>query len=358
MKVKYFLLPLFLITFLSCNDYKIVNPKESNTSNVISYEYRGLQLFDDDTLDINLIIDSCGMNHKLPEPRIFKLTVWKVDHYSPIDGKIVGIWAQTSRLQNAVTISKLKNKFGFNYLFMGGDQAQFDLILNSGYSNDKIMVGISPGDYDSRIQQFGTVHAYYIDEPYERGYSIDVMNGIRNAINNYAPGSKLIISGYRRTASLREYVNSSDGILFSSYKHWYEILPGVWVSWPVDPDQRPDWRDMRNRYGEKSFLNWIGAHLDFSEYPDLLACARSLSLPGVWLYQLQEGEDSDDNILGFCHAAFNNGYLKAFVRKYIYEYHFEYLDPDDSGASNQCNKGWYLYQTRDMNDVKEVFPQD
>ena len=358
MKTKYIALPFFLITLFSCSDNRIIDPSTPDTSANLSFNKTSFKIFNGDTIDSNVIIDSSGVIPPVPIPGVLEVKKWGIDHYRAKHGKIVGIWARNSRLQNTRTISRLRTKFGFNYIFFAGDHATFNLIRNSGYSNKNIMIGVSPNDYSARIQQFGAAYAYYNDEPYERGYSIDVMTGMRNAINNYAPGSKLIISGYRRTSGLGDYVSRSDGILFSSYTHWYQIFLGVWVSWPVDRDQRPDWRDMKDRYGDKSFMNWIGAHKDLSEYSDLLSTSRSLSLPGVWLYQLDESEDSDDNILSFCNAAFHNGYMSIIAKKYIYEYHAKKINHNALDSTNPNDEGWYLYKIRIMKDIKEVLPED
>ncbi len=282
------------------------------------------------------------------------VTSWALDHYEAQSGVIVGIWPHNARMQNSTEISKLKNKYGFNYILLASayDLTKFNLILNSGFARNNIMAQILPNNFQQKTYQYGSIYAYYVDEPSENGYS---MAGIRDAINNNAPGSKLIISGYKRTYGLDGYVSTSDGVLFSSYKHWWECLPGVWCSWPVDPDQRPDWTDMKNRYGNKSFMNWVGAHQDLSEYPVLLGHSANLGLPGVWLYQLEEVDNSEDNILSFCYNAWASGYLRRFERKYIYEYRCSYPNPCDCDRS--LPDGWYLYKIWPMSDIREVFYQ-
>ncbi len=254
---------------------------------------------------------------------------------------------------DSIEISKLKNKYGFNYILFANefDLTKFNLVSNI-FSPNKIMAQIFPESFQQKTSQYGSIYAYYVDEPYERGYS---MAGIRDAINTNAPGSELIISGYRRTYGLDAYVLNSDGVLFSSFIHWWECLPGVWCSRLINTDQRSDWTDMKNRYGNKSFMNWVGAHEDFSEYSELLGHSANLGLPGVWLFQLLEVENSEDNILSFCYNAWANGYMRRFERKYIYEYRCYYPNPCDCDRS--LPDGWYLYQIWPMSDVREVFYQ-
>jgi hypothetical protein len=228
--------------------------------------------------------------------------------------------------------------------------AKFNLILNSGYLRNNIMALIKPANYEQRISELGSIYAYYVDEPCEDDLSIV---GMRDAINNYANGSKFIISGYKRTSELGSYVSQADGIMFSAYDHWWECLPYIWCDRPINTDQRSDWTDMRYRYGSKSFMNWIGAHRDLQDYDLLLGHSVNLGLPGVWLYQYQDVDNSEENILAFCYNGWVSGYLRRFDRKYIYEYRCLYPDPCDCDRS--VPDGWYLYKIWPMSDVKEVF---
>lgn len=257
-------------------------------------------------------------------------------------------------MQNSYEISKLKNKYGFNYILFASnyDLNKFNVVLNSGYSKDKIMVQILPENYQNKMAQFGSVYAYYLDESYERNLS---MAGMREAINSNAPGSKLIISGYRRTEGQVYYASFSDGILFSAYNHWWSCGLGAWCSWPVDPDQRPDWTDMKNIYGNKSFMNWVGTHKDLSEYPQLLGHSSNLGLPGIWLYQLQEVDNSEDNILNFCYNAWANGYLHKF--EHLYRYYWHCNEPGDPCYCQSHPEAWELVRIDDMHQEREVFYQ-
>jgi hypothetical protein len=129
--------------------------------------------------------------------------------------------------------------------------------------------------------------------------------------------SEIVLSGYKRNDQLKDYVNSiGDHVMFSSYKHWWEFL-GLWISWPEDPDQRPDWADMENLFGPKFSFSWVGAHKDLKEYDDLLGKAKNLGLQGVFLYQLEpvEEEVGDDNLETFSDAAVKHGFQKVFFQE-------------------------------------------
>jgi hypothetical protein len=276
---------------------------------------------------------------------------WITDGFEAEENTIVGIWSKDLRLKSAEELIKLKNQYGFNYIYVNIhiDSATVNLLLNSGYSRDRMMVQIIPENYQEKIKEFGTVFAYYIDEPNERGFSI---SGVKEFIDMHAPGSLYIISGYRRTSGLNSFVKESDGVMFSSYKHWWNCFPGVWCPWPENTDQREDWTDMLERYGEKSFMNWVGAHRDVEDYPELLLHAADLKLPGVWLYQYQDELNSDENLLKFSEAAWAAGYLKKYMRKFIYEYRCTH--PGGSECSDNSTAGYALYMVHPTDEIRIV----
>jgi len=110
--------------------------------------------------------------------------------------------------------------------------------------------------------------------------------------------------------------------MFSSYKHWWLTVLGIWFSWPENPDQRSSWIDMKNRFGSKFSFTWIGAHRDFididdHEYNDLLAKAKELQLSGIYLYQLEpmESEVSDANLESFANAASIHGFSNKLYQQ-------------------------------------------
>jgi hypothetical protein len=131
-------------------------------------------------------------------------------------------------------------------------------------------------------------------------------------LKTYYVNALFIISGYKRNSNLINYTNLlADKVLFSSYIHWRNIL-GIWISWPVDPDQRSDWTEMKDLFGNKFSLTWTSAYNDLSEYNQLLGHAKNLGLTGIWLYQYNEGVEADDNnINSFCLAAVSGGFLNA-----------------------------------------------
>jgi hypothetical protein len=178
--------------------------------------------------------------------------------------------------------------------------------------------------YITDVESVPEMKNYYIDEPADEGDNLQLWTSAVDWIKNKYGSSQIVLSGYKRNDFLSDYVNTiGDKVMFSSYKHWWELL-GLWVSWPEEKDQRPDWADMRNRFGSKFSISWVGAHKDVSEYDDLLGKAKNLGMDGVFLYQLEpfDNEVGDENLELFSEAAVH----KNFMTKYFQQLRVYYKD--------------------------------
>ena len=149
-----------------------------------------------------------------------------------------------------------------------------------------------------------------------------IWSNITDWIKIKYPNTKIVISGFKRDDFLKDYVDTiSDYVMFSSYKHWWEFL-GFWISWPENPDQREDWEDMENLFGNKFDFSWIGAHKDLNEYDNLLGKAKNLFLNGVYLFQTRphESEVDDNNFETFAEAATKHGFLSKHYQQIREQY--------------------------------------
>jgi hypothetical protein len=240
-------------------------------------------------------------------------------YYVTVENKTVGVWPHNSRYEDISRLKELRYKWGFNHLLIArfyGIEA-YNMIIEAGFDSLKIMRQIRQDTYLENVEELPEMWAYYIDEPADLGENITIWGGITNWIKNKFPNTSIVLSGYKRTDQLKNYVNTlADHVMFSSYKHWWELF-GLWISVPENKDQRSDWTDMKNRFGSKFSFSWVGAHKDLSEYDDLLGKAKNLQLNGVFLYQLepQENEADDNNLEQFSDAATKHGYLSAFYQQ-------------------------------------------
>jgi hypothetical protein len=238
-------------------------------------------------------------------------------YYEPNEGKTVGIWPQWSRWLDTQKLKELHYYKGFNYILSYPDFSSWDRIIESGYKTSEIMLFFDrDGKYVYQaLGQFPQTGSYYIDEPADKSVSIPLLNEAIDFINTNFPGSPIVASGYKRNSQLISYTEMFDEIMFSSYDHWWNFL-GFWVSCcPIDPDQRSDWTDMRNLFGSKFSMTWIGAHKDMSDYDELLGHAYNLGLSKIWLYQYDELSDSDQNIEEFCNNAVKHHFLKVYYQQ-------------------------------------------
>jgi hypothetical protein len=237
-------------------------------------------------------------------------------YYTPIDGKVVGIWPNENRWNDIEKLKELKYRWGFNYILFwtGLGQNKFNMAKQIGYSPSTNIMRIVETDNYLDATQYDRCWAYYLDEPSDRQIPFGTVQTMKSWLKTSFPNSPFVISGYKRNSDLINYTNSfADIVLFSAYIHWRQFL-GIWTSWPVDTDQRGDWTDMKNLFGNKFSMTWVSAYDDLSEYNQLLGHAENLGLDGIWLYYYDSNPattDDNENINSFCEAAVNNGFLTA-----------------------------------------------
>ena len=231
-------------------------------------------------------------------------------YYTPAEGKIIGIWPHPNRYNDIIRLKELKYKWGFKYIVFSIGHNEFNLLKQVGYDpQSNIMMSFEGYNY-MNTSEYDQCWAYCLDEPEYKNISLNTVQAIKTWFNTNFPNAPFISSGYKRNSYLKDLTNNiADQVLFSSYVHWWEIL-GVWLSWPVNPDQRSDWTDMKNLFGSKFTMTWVSANQDLSDYNDLVGHAANLGLSGIWLYNHPPISEVDDNNLeSFCGNAANRGYL-------------------------------------------------
>ena len=240
-------------------------------------------------------------------------------YYDPINNKIIGIWPHDIRYSDLSLLKELKYRWGFNNILLQEKRGfeDYKMILKAGYDSSKIMRHLTMDTYQKKVNEVPEMWAYYIDEPADRGENLTVWTSITDWIRNKYPNTQIVISGYKRDSFLKDFVNTiADHVMYSSYKHWWQVF-GIWFSWPENPDQRSSWIDMKNIFGSKFSLTWVGAHKDLLEYDNLLGKAKDLGLNGVFLFQHRphEEEVNDNNLESFSDAASKYGFLNKLYQQ-------------------------------------------
>lgn len=178
---------------------------------------------------------------------------------------------------------------------------------------------------------------------------------MRAYINSQAPGALFITGDYKPTYGFDGYVASTDKVMFTAYKRWWEYPVGEWAPFvPYPPftsvDQRWNWEYYKNRYGYKSASNWINIKEDNDEYSDLLGKAKNLGLNEIWLYQLED--NSQTKLETYCNRAWKKYWLDKIERKYIYVYHCYEKNYEDC----ENNNSWVLYEVITTDEFRTVNP--
>lgn len=261
------------------------------------------------------------------------IEVWKLDHYSPEPGKLIGIWPSDYSVSDMITY---RTHWGYRGIFLS-NKSQYKNALEAGYKSDEIMMSVAfnLGTLDYReIILSCNAGRYYIDETVnhscygygnKRLYNPEELRNVREFIHTHRKGSEFVSSGYKRCTHFDTLTTIVDKIMYSGYSEWYvSVFPclGINMGWGADvefawlpgsEDQRGSWMDMKKRYGSKFTMTWVNSY-EITEFDDLFAQAVESDLNEIWIYTLDEHHS--DQFGSICQAAYHHGFLKRILRKY------------------------------------------
>lgn len=234
--------------------------------------------------------------------------------YESVEGKIVGIWPHTNKFYSQQQLERLKDYFGFNYLLIAAPYGEevYKNAKAAGYDSLHIMKQIYIPDYLTRnewfwnnINSLGKVWAYYFDEPLSRNFSFVTFAHLLVKLNekHLYPKAGYVVSELDEKKAAR-FLRLTSSIMYSGYG----------AKEKLGADQIKTWNEWGNYLGPTFSMLWIGAHEDYDEYSNLLNAAKAQNFNSIWLYQYEpldkDKEIGDDNIIKFCEAAADAGYLK------------------------------------------------
>ena len=153
-------------------------------------------------------------------------SIWRFDHYKPKEGKNLNIWPDNSQVNDYNKFYSLKHKYGFSkYLHSNSwDETIYNRALQIGFVKSNIWIEIVKNNYSSKISTYGTVGAYYLDEPYSKNnVSLQTFDAIRNEIKTKTNNSLFITEDTKLVICLQPYVLIADNILCTQYTDGYEI---------------------------------------------------------------------------------------------------------------------------------------
>jgi hypothetical protein len=244
-------------------------------------------------------------------------------HYEPVAGRMVGIWNMDWSVEY---LRVLRQEYGFSGVFIFPTQAYYETAIAAGFPPTSIMAALPGDEYESFVTSY-QAGFYYIDEPAEHdcyghpsGYQLISPQDLAartDYIHYYRPGSRFVISGYKRCSHNLLAGTNADVFMCSSYHHWSSTgLPVChvnmgyadeweppWIS--GSDDQRDDWTDFRNELGTRFAMTWVNGGGD--EYDQLFGHAANLGLEGVWVYN--DAPPGPDRLEEICAAAASHGWL-------------------------------------------------
>jgi hypothetical protein len=256
---------------------------------------------------------------------LWRVESWVLDHYEPQSGKLVGVWPDN---YSNTRLTELYSKWGFRGVLV--DQNTFWAAFNAGFKPSSMMVGMNGSNYQTVVQNYNA-RAYYIGEPTDHicygspPYSYGDLLTIGNYVRSYIPGAKFIIDGYRRCQHFIDAGRgAADFVMYSSYKHWFDIDPIYNECWLwTSEDQRQSWSDMQGLFGSRFMSTWISGWVssstcgyssdyDGDEYSVLTGHATNLGLQEIWFF-IGCGT-SQNELTNFAYWSWRAGWLRRFER--------------------------------------------
>ena len=297
---------------------------------------------------ISLVITANCVAQSGNSSKLKRIEVWELDHYQTTPGKIIGIWPNHKRYSPWERLRDLNKKWGFNYLLFshGYKKEVIENVIKAGFDLKNIMASLQIDNFKEKIDNYGNIFAYYIDEPVKHNHPS--YQTLAEYIEENTDAF-FVTGDYKRSFYLENYASYADYVMFTSYKNWTYFL-GFYIPWGLD--QRPSWSDMKEEYPEKFQMTWIGAHRDTLEYEQLLAHAMNLGLKGIWYFQSWDSTDeySDYNIANFSEAAWKAGWMTKTERKFIYEY----ICLKPGGCDAESENGWVFNRKIDTGKLRKI----
>ncbi len=278
----------------------------------------------------------------------YRVYVDEFDHYKPKSGKNIGIWDT----HNHKTTSELHNKWGFNSYYVR-NVTEKNNALNAGFDEDLLMGHIKYTNSGYSLAPPADYSMYHLNEPFETE-SLSKSEVISLA-NDISP-SKLFIASYKIASDWGNYCEDYKDVL-TQKANTYMMCDQYYDGGPFcSNDQRYYWAWFSSYYGyNRTPTNWIHLYIDGedNDFYRLFWKANDFKRSTLWLYAGNKGDKYCDNgevltqslfnhyLPVFCDAAFKNGWLRKFVKRYSYWYKC----PDEFGDPCWCrdnNAGWVL----------------
>jgi hypothetical protein len=287
---------------------------------------------------------------------------WVFDHYGYRERKLVGVWPDD---YSQARLSELYSRWGFRGVLV--DANTYGTAISVGFSPSSMMVAVNSSNYENVVQNY-TARAYYSGEVTDHPcygsppYSYTQLVTMGSFIRSF--NRKFIIDGYRRCQHFIDAGrNAADYVMFSSYKHWFDVDPFGSECWTwISEDQQSSWDDMQSVFGSRFMSTWISGWVststcgvasdyDGDEYQELTTHARDLRLQEIWFF-IGCGTTADE-LMNFTDWVWRTGWLRKFERLTYNIY--------ECICSNDCNNPppgpcWRQVGTKETTTLREVYP--
>lgn len=301
--------------------------------------------------------------HLSPPGSEYRQEKWVFDHYKPRTGKILGVWPDSV---SSTRLRELYSTWGFRGVVIDGNT--YGRAVEVGFQPSDMMLHVNRDNYQYVVQNY-EARAYYLGEPIDHAcygsppYAYDELEVIGRFIRSY--NRQFVIDGYRRCGHFIDAGrNVADRVMFSSYKHWFDVDPFGSECWTwTSEDQRRSWSDMQTLFGSRFMSVWISGYVNTStcgvasdydgdEYETLIGHAANVGLQEIWFF-IGCGTN-DVELTKFTDMAWRKGWLRRFERRTYIVYECTCSEGCISTPPGGC---WRQVRTEETDALREVFPQ-
>ena len=254
-------------------------------------------------------------------------TIRNIIRFESIKNKKIIIWPTEEIWNDSEKFNELKNYFGFWGVVIKPYRNFINRAVSAGFDSSEITALYWGVNYTKNVYGLGAVYADETDNNFYKKKLLDYSpDSVRQTFQNLkmnSPVTKFIIGTFKRLRDSSanriianefqsEYMPYSD---FITYTDYYCNCPNL----INQEDQRPAWKEMKDMFGDKFSMVWIGAHKDTLDYSSLFEEANLLGINEVGFYQYQDPNSDFSNIEKFCEIAWQKGWLKKIEEVFIIE---------------------------------------
>jgi len=282
------------------------------------------------------------------------------DHYSAKPGIEFGIWPSLSQMYDSAVMQELNSYWGFNYVAIIIGNPTTVTNAQNYFGLNHTMALVTANDAGRSVVEFNTSNglpastafwSYYTDEPATiqclSSYGLDLFE---NFVHEKRPSSLFGFGDVTRQEIGNYITNTITNSLGQTVPNPYPVNPDYVMCTKYDGENIPRWDLIRN-LTPKFTRTWINNSIDVGEFNTVL---NNLKNNGIspWLYvETVDAQNRVQYMWDYCNAAFQQGYLNRYYKKYQVMYRCNLNHTHDPEAPYEC---YWVEYTRTLLGIVQL----